>query len=298
MLVALLGVGCSSGISDPILQLSAPEALEIGKDLMAKEEYKQAQSYLVHAFEIEPNTASGREGLILMADALYLDGGEANWVKSQGRYRDFLNRFPTSPRAAYAQFQIGMSISKRLEKPDRDQSLTGDALDAFNDVRRLYPTSEYSEKAVPEMERINNHSAEHEYGVARFYQRYQRFGTSFAALNRYEGIIEDYPTFQRTDRVLFELCKLYSLSAVDEHIARGKKVCGRLQDEFAGTVYARKATKIKSKWSVMAEDLADEEQQAVDDEDGAGEVGAEEETSTDAEDTADDPAGEPADGRV
>ncbi len=196
-------------------------------------------------------------------------GGEANWVKSQGRYRDFLNRFPTSQKAAYAQYQIGMSLSKRLQKPDRDQSLTQDALDAFNDVRRLYPTSEYSEMALPEMERIYNHSAEHDYLVGRFYMRYQRFGTSFAAISRFEGILENYPTYEETDRVLFYLCKLYSFSAVEEHIERGREVCKRLQDEYPDTMYARKGSRIEPKWPSMDEEFANEESEPEADDESA-----------------------------
>ena len=57
--------GCkSSGGSkvenDPILQLSADESLERGRELMEAGKYRQATDYLSHAFEVAPNSASGR----------------------------------------------------------------------------------------------------------------------------------------------------------------------------------------------------------------------------------------------
>ena len=110
--------GCrSGGGDDPVLRLSSAEALEQGKELMAQEKYSKARRYLSQAFEVEPNSRSGREGLLLLADSYYLAGGEVNWIQAEAKYRDFLNRFPTSDQAAYAQYQIANSLAERVEKP-------------------------------------------------------------------------------------------------------------------------------------------------------------------------------------
>ena len=61
IVVALIGVGCGEGVeNDPILRLSAKESLEQGKALMEQEKYIRAREYLIHAFEVEPNSAGGR----------------------------------------------------------------------------------------------------------------------------------------------------------------------------------------------------------------------------------------------
>src|SRR5688572_8933566 len=94
--------GCKSGRAqreDPLLQLSAAESLTEGQRLMGIEKYAQARKYLTHAFEVEPNSASGREALLMVADSLYKQGGAQNLVQAEAKYRDFLNRFPTSDRA-------------------------------------------------------------------------------------------------------------------------------------------------------------------------------------------------------
>ena len=99
-------------------------------------------------------------------------GGQDNLIKAEARYRDFVNRFPTSERAAYAQFQIGLTLSRRIAKPDRDQSISMQAVQALEDVERFYPTSEYAAQAKEEAERVRARLAEHDYMVGRFYKRY------------------------------------------------------------------------------------------------------------------------------
>ena len=100
---------------------------------------------------MEPNSAVGRESLLLAADTYYLQGGTTNYVQAEAKYRDFLNRFPTSDQAAYVQFQIANSLAKRMEKPDRDQNVTRKSMEAYQELIRLYPTSEYAAQAQEQM---------------------------------------------------------------------------------------------------------------------------------------------------
>ena len=197
-------VGCASGgyEDDPILRLSAVESLEQGKQLMASEKYIAATKYLSHAFEIEPNSAIGREALLLVADAHFAHGGPDNMIKAEAKYRDFLNRFPTSDKASYVQFQIGNSLSSRLERPDRDQKPTLEALDAYRELLRIYPTTEYRDAAQIRMDELQSLLAEHEFSVAYFYYRY---GLPGASVRRLEYLIENFPTYAEKDKAYYYL---------------------------------------------------------------------------------------------
>ena len=231
LMLAAVCVSCSGfGGDSRVLELSSAEALAQGKELMAQEKYGEARSYLIHAFEIEPNSVNGRDGLLLAADSMFLAGGHRNYVRAQARYRDFLNRFPTSDKAAYAQLQLGLSIARRMQRPDRDMSISAEALGAFEDVRRFYPTSEYADQAAVEAVLVEHHLARHELIVARFYMRYQRYGTAFAAIDRMEKILENYPTFPETDTVLFYLCRAYSKGSTEELQAKARETCSRVRN--------------------------------------------------------------------
>ena len=80
-----------------------------GKRLMGEEKFQQARDYLTHAFEVEPNSAGGREALLMVADAYFMEDREDGYIRAEGKYRDFQTRFPTSQKAAYVQFQIADS---------------------------------------------------------------------------------------------------------------------------------------------------------------------------------------------
>lgn len=201
-LATLLGA-CGSGAAvDPILRLSAQEALAQGKELMADEKYFRARDYLSHAFEVSPNSVEGREALLLSADCFYLDGGRSNYIQAEAKYRDFLNRFPTSDRAAYVQFQIANSLAARMGRPDRDLTATHEALDAYEELLRLYPTSEYAAQGREKMRVVRENLAEHEYIVGDFYLRYR---LPSAAEKRFEYLLENYPAYSEKEKVLFKL---------------------------------------------------------------------------------------------
>jgi len=208
-LILIPALGCRSSRpprEDPILRLSAAEALEQGKAMLEAEKYLKARRLLTHAFEVEPNSRSGREALLLSADALYLHGGFDNYIKCEAKYRDFLNRFPTSEHAEYAQFQLANCLSKRVERPDRDQKVTQQALDAYQEFLRLYPTSAYVEEVHGKIEEVRDKLAKHELVVGRFYLRY---GLCIATIHRLEYLQQEYPTFSRMDEVLYQIGLAY-----------------------------------------------------------------------------------------
>ena len=237
--LALAGaLACRSSIdNDPILRLSAEESLTEGKKLLEAEKYSRARPYLTHAFEVEPNSAAGREALLLVADSLYLEGGEANLIQAEAKYRDFQNRFPTSDRAAYVQYQIAGSLAQRIERADRDQSATMKAVTAYEDLLRLYPTSDYVEGAKTGLESVRKQLAEHEFVVGRFYLR---FGLPSAAAKRLEGLLDQYPSYAERDKALFHLAMAYrDLERSDD----AQATFGRLQSEFPESKWVGKIPK-------------------------------------------------------
>ena len=201
---AALAAACGSGgvKDDPLLALSAQESLEEGKRLLEEGKYRRAEEYLNHAFEVEPNSPSGREALLLAADALFEAGGDQTLLRAEAKYRDFQNRFPTSDRGDYVLYQIARSLQRRMHSPDRDQEPTRKALDAYREVIALFPTSEYAELARAEIGGLLDHLAESEFLVGRFYHR---LGLQPAAVARFEGLLETYPDYSGTDRTLLLL---------------------------------------------------------------------------------------------
>lgn len=243
LLVGLLAAGCGGGLKDdPILRLSAEEALEEGKNLLEQEKYNKARRHLIHAFEVEPNSRSGREALLLVADTYYLQGGRLNYIQAETKYRDFLNRFPTSNQAAYAQFQLANSLAKRIGRADRDQSSTLKAYEAFEELMRLYPTSEYADQAREQIRLVEESLAEHEFVVGQFYHRY---GNHPGAIDRFEFLLDNYPDYPAKDKVLFYLGNSYREGRTREYKLKAVDTFDRLRERYPDSPYVSDIPEVK-----------------------------------------------------
>ncbi len=199
---------------------------------MAEEKYDRAQEYFMHAFQTAPNSEVGREALLLEADALFLSGGEDNYIKAEAKYRDFLNRFPTSSRGDYAQYQVARSLEERMRRADRDQGPTRKALTAYEELQQLFPSSEWTDEVDEGIRRARARLAEHEYLVGRFSLRR---GFLPAAVARFETLIELYPDYPDMDKVLWGLGQAYLRQ---DDVEKASRAFERLASEFPESSYA------------------------------------------------------------
>jgi outer membrane protein assembly factor BamD len=124
------------------------------------------------------------------------------------------------------QFQIANSLAKRMERPDRDQTVTRKSVEAYQELIRLYPTSEYATKAQEQLVAVSANLAEHEWVVGYFYLRY---GAPVAAINRFEYLIQTYPKYAGLDRVMYYMGRAYQRIRKPEE---AKKAFDRLRTEF------------------------------------------------------------------
>ncbi len=232
LILIALASACGGGErEDPLLRLSAEESMEKGKALVEDGKFGQAREYFQHAFEVEPNSAIGREALLLVADALFLQGGSQNFLKAEAKYRDFQNRFPTSRRSDYVQFQIAASLEKRMRPPDRDQSITRKAMEAFEDVIRVFPTSEYAPQARERIGAVRQRMAESEFLKGRFNQKLRLHK---AAVSRYEALLEEFPDYAEADKVLFYLVASFEVLKEEDKAEATRK---RLSEEYPQSTY-------------------------------------------------------------
>jgi len=137
-----------------------------------------------------------------VADTYFAQGDSVNLVEAQYKYRDFINRYPGSDRADYAMLQIAMISYKQMEKPDRDQQKTREALEKFQDMIRAYPKSSLRPEADRRLQDVVDRLAGHEHIIARFYIKRRSY---LAAVQRLNGMIEQYPNYRDRAGVFFDL---------------------------------------------------------------------------------------------
>lgn len=208
-LVTLALTGCRTGqqtvvpTMDPeLLNLSKEEIFERAEQYYEQKKYTRARRYYANVYETYPNDPLGRRSLLRVADTYYKQGDPVNLVEAQYKYRDFINRYPGSEFADYAMLQMANVFYKQMERPDRDQTRTREAVQKFQEMLAAYPKSEHRPEAEKKLQEALDRLARHEHIIATFYQRRRNHD---AAVRRLNGIVDRFPNYAEKDDVFYDL---------------------------------------------------------------------------------------------
>jgi outer membrane protein assembly factor BamD len=232
--VACSGTKKPDKITQELLAKSKEELFEKGKGLIEKKKYEQGRKYLTFVFETYPNDPLGRDALLMVADSYFKQGG-TGYTEARFRYRDYLNRYPAATRRDYARYQFALTYDKEIERPDRDQTATREAIDQYRALIREYPTSSFATAAKERVRVLTDNLAEHEFAVGYFYMRK---GASAAALVRFTELEQRYPEYGARDKLFF-----YSARTLERLGRReeANRYYSRIIEEFPESEWARKA---------------------------------------------------------
>jgi outer membrane protein assembly factor BamD len=191
-----------AGVDPQLLKLSKEQLFQRGEEQFARKKYPKARTYYTHLYENFPNDPLGRRALLRIADTYYQQGDAVNLVEAQYKYRDFINRYPGSESADYAMLQIAMCSYLQMERPDRDQQKTREALEKFNDVVNTFPRSALRPEAEKRRQDVLDRLAKHEHVIARYYIKRHSFN---AAVLRLNSIVDQYPGYADRAGVFYDL---------------------------------------------------------------------------------------------
>jgi outer membrane protein assembly factor BamD len=233
------GNSLRSSVRTPVdremLKLSKEQVFQRGEEQFAKKKWAKARTYYTHLYENFPNDPLGRRSLLRIADTFYQQGDAVNLVEAQYKYRDFINRYPGSESADYAMLQIAMCSYEQMERPDRDQQKTREALDKFSDMINTFPRSALIAQATKRRQDVLDRLAKHDHLVARYYIKRRSYN---AAVIRLNNIVERYPDYADRAGVFFDLGS--SLSGLGRK-AEARLYFERVIAEFPKSDYADRA---------------------------------------------------------
>jgi len=223
-------------VVDPeLLKLSKEQLFEKGEEQYKREKWQRARTYFSHLYESFPNDPLGRRSLLRIADTYYEQGDPVNLVEAQYKYRDFINRYPTSDQADYAMLRIGMCSFKQMERPDRDQQKTREAVEKLNDMLRAHPNSPLKAEAEARRQDALDRLARHEHLVARYYMKR---GSHNSAVQRLNFLIDTYANYNDRAGAFYDLGNALS------HLGRdgeARLYFERVLTEFPKSDYAEPA---------------------------------------------------------
>jgi outer membrane protein assembly factor BamD len=201
---ALTALACGHGSGKHLATLTSSSddvVFEAGQKLATKHQWEDARQHFKRVVEGFPQSQHIAEARIGLADAYFNQGGDADYILAVSEYRAFLTLYPSNPKSEYAQFQVGQSFDRQRHGPDRDMSQTEKALEEYQRLLELYPSSTYVEQTRARIVDCRQNLARASFMVGYFYQKSRR--ACRAALTRYDSVEKDYPDYARMDEVLF-----------------------------------------------------------------------------------------------
>jgi len=209
-------VGCSNEI-DPVAnpaileQYTAAEIFQRGEYELERGRPEDAAIYFGEIERLYPYSDFAKRALIMQVYAFHKDRDYPNSRAAAQRYIDF---YPASEDAAYAQYLLALSYYDQIDEIGRDQGLTFQALQALRAVIEQYPDTEYARSSILKFDLAFDHLAGKEMEIGRYYLKRKHYA---AAVNRFRIVVEDFQTTSHTAEALHRLVEAYlSLGLTDE----------------------------------------------------------------------------------
>ena len=178
---------------------------------MNRKSYSGAVKKFAEVDKQYPYSNFSKKALLLTTFANYEAGDWADTINSGKRY---VQLYPASPEAPYAQYLVGMSYFNQMPDIERDQDRTEKALEAFDELVRKWPASEYVPDAKQRLEVTRDQLAGKEMDIGRHYLQKRNY---VGAINRFRLVLVKYQTTRHVEESLARLTEAYlALGIVNE----------------------------------------------------------------------------------
>ncbi len=215
----------------------------LAKDRLDRGDYEIAGKLFDEVERQHPYSVWARRAQMMSAFSYYMAQKYPDAVSSAQR---FLTIHPGNKDAPYANYLIAMSYYQQIEDVSRDQKITQQASDSFNELIRRYPQSRYANDARLKLDLINDHLAGKEMEVGRFYQR---SGNWLAAATRFRMVVDKYQTTSHTPEALERLVETYlNLGLPDE----AQKAAAVLGANYPGSKWYQRSYELIRRHSPVA----------------------------------------------
>ncbi|HWK14269.1 MAG TPA: outer membrane protein assembly factor BamD, partial [Rhizobiaceae bacterium] len=118
----------------------------------------------------------------------------------------YMELYPSTDDAAYAQYIIGLSYFRQIRDVTQDQADARRTIEAMNEVVTRWPDSEYVDDAKDKIRFARDQIAGKEMQVGRYYLERRQY---IAAVKRFRGVVENYSNTRHIEEALARLVESY-----------------------------------------------------------------------------------------
>ena len=190
---------------------AAEEIFNSGEKEILRKRYGDAAEKFTEVERLCPYSDWAKRALIMQVYSFHKDQSYENVVSAANRFIEF---HPNDKDVPYAYYLIGLSYYDQVLAIGRDQELAKEALRVFSLITKEYPESKYASSSQIRFNFLRDHLASKEMEVGRYYLKRSHYAP---AINRFRGVIEEFPTTSQVPEALHRLVEAYlSLGLVNE----------------------------------------------------------------------------------
>lgn len=191
----------------------AEKLLEEGKN-------KKAGVAFEEVIRQHPYSSWAKQAQIMAAYAYYKAQAFEDAVAALDTY---LQIYPGSQDVPYAYFLKGMCYYVQISTVDRDQEMTEEARQIFEELIRRFPQSKYAKDAKLKLDLAYEHLAGKNMEIGRFYLSQKLL---VAALNRFQEVVKEYEGTSHIPEALHRLVEIYLMLGVEDEAQATAMVLG------------------------------------------------------------------------
>ena len=216
----VLLAACSGDDANQIVEKPVEELYNTAQDLMDDGDYRGAAKAFEEVDRQHPYSQWATRAQMMTAFAYYEGSQYDEAVTAAQR---FIELHPGHKDVPYAYYIVGICYYEQISDVGRDQEFTRKSMDAFNELIRRFPESDYARDARLKIDLANDHLAGKEMEIGRYYQRRKQW---LAAINRFRSVIEKYQTTTHVPEALHRLVESYLALGVPEEAQSAAAVLG------------------------------------------------------------------------
>ena len=218
----LLLLSCTSNKSTETeyIERSLHQIYGSALDSLLSSDYEEASLEFEEVERQHPYSEWAKKAIIMSAYSSYKN---RDYIKAEANLNRFLNLYPASEFAAYAQYLLGMNYFDQIIDDKRDQTSVKNALQTFKLILDRYPETSYAKDAYYKIIFLEDIMAAKELNVAKTYLSLKKY---IAAIKRFKNIVNNYQTSSYVPESLHRLVEVYLILGVNDEAVINARVLG------------------------------------------------------------------------
>ncbi|WP_425349726.1 outer membrane protein assembly factor BamD [Manganibacter manganicus] len=168
-----------------------------------------------------PYSEWARKSMVMGAFTNYRQGNYEDAISGAKRY---LNLYPSTDDAAYAQYIIGLSYYRQIKDVTQEQKEARLCIQAMQNVVTRWPDSEYVDDAKAKIRFATDQLAGKEMQIGRYYLERREY---IAAIKRFRNVVENYSNTRHIEEALARLTEAYYAMGLTSEAQTAAAVLGR-----------------------------------------------------------------------